>query len=90
MGSPRQETWLKNNFPQLRCRLALPVGGAFDVIAGRRRRAPALVQKSGMEWAWRMLQEPRRLGKRYLMEDLRFVPMVLDELRSRRKTSGRA
>lgn len=90
MGSPRQETWLKNNFSKLRCRLALPVGGAFEVIAGRRRRAPVLVQKSGMEWAWRMLQEPRRLGKRYLMEDLRFVPMVLDELRSRRKTSGRA
>jgi UDP-N-acetyl-D-mannosaminuronic acid transferase (WecB/TagA/CpsF family) len=42
-----------------------------------------------MEWAWRMLQEPRRLGKRYLAEDWRFIPMVLGELRSRRKQTGR-
>jgi N-acetylglucosaminyldiphosphoundecaprenol N-acetyl-beta-D-mannosaminyltransferase len=90
MGSPRQEIWLHNNFPRLHCRLAMPVGGTFEVLAGRRRRAPALVQKTGMEWAWRMLQEPRRLGKRYLVEDLRFVPMVFGELRSRRKSAGQA
>lgn len=85
MGSPRQEIWLRNNFSRLRCRLAMPVGGSFEVLAGRRRRAPVLLQKSGMEWAWRMLQEPRRLGRRYLAEDWRFIPMVLGELRSRRQ-----
>jgi len=88
MGSPRQEIWLKNNFPKLCCRLAMPVGGSFEVLAGRRRRAPDFLQKSGMEWAWRMLQEPRRLGKRYLVEDWRFVPMVFEELRFRRKNSS--
>jgi N-acetylglucosaminyldiphosphoundecaprenol N-acetyl-beta-D-mannosaminyltransferase len=88
MGSPRQETWLQNNFLKLSCRVALPVGGAFDVVAGHRRRAPLVVQKSGMEWAWRMLQEPRRLGRRYLVEDLRFVPLVFGELRARRKGPG--
>ena len=90
MGSPRQETWLQKNFPLLNCRLVLPVGGSFDVLAGRRRRAPVLVRKSGMEWAWRMLQEPRRLGRRYLIEDLRFLPMVLEEIRSRRGRAGQA
>src|ERR1051326_5935614 len=57
MGSPRQEVWLGNNFSKLHCRLAMPVGGSFEVLAGRRRRAPVVLQKSGMEWAWRMLQE---------------------------------
>jgi len=90
MGSPRQEIWLRDNFSKLDCRLAMPVGGSFEVLAGRRRRAPALLQKSGMEWAWRMLQEPRRLGKRYLVEDWRFVPMVFDELRARRKNAGQS
>lgn len=90
MGSPRQEIWLQNNFSRLPCRLALPVGGSFEVLAGRRRRAPALLQKSGMEWAWRMLQEPRRLGRRYLIEDLRFLPMALGEIRARRGRTGEA
>jgi N-acetylglucosaminyldiphosphoundecaprenol N-acetyl-beta-D-mannosaminyltransferase len=90
MGSPRQESWLQSNFSRLRCRVAVPVGGAFEVLAGRRRRAPALLQKSGMEWAWRMLQEPGRLGRRYLIEDLRFLPMALGEIRARRGRAGQA
>jgi N-acetylglucosaminyldiphosphoundecaprenol N-acetyl-beta-D-mannosaminyltransferase len=84
MGSPRQEQWLERNFARLRCRLALPVGGALEVIAGARRRAPLFVQKLGMEWAWRLAQEPRRLARRYLVEDLKFFALVLHELRQRR------
>jgi N-acetylglucosaminyldiphosphoundecaprenol N-acetyl-beta-D-mannosaminyltransferase len=84
MGSPLQETWLKRNFPRLLPRLVLPVGGAFEVLAGKRNRAPKAVQRAGMEWAWRMMQEPRRLWRRYLVEDLKFVPLVMNELRSRR------
>jgi N-acetylglucosaminyldiphosphoundecaprenol N-acetyl-beta-D-mannosaminyltransferase len=80
MGSPRQEIWLGRHFPQLTCRLALPVGGAFEVLAGRRSRAPVRLQKAGLEWAWRLAQEPRRLARRYLVDDLRFLPMVLREL----------
>jgi N-acetylglucosaminyldiphosphoundecaprenol N-acetyl-beta-D-mannosaminyltransferase len=84
MGSPRQEFWLQRNFGRLSCRLALPVGGAFEVIAGRKKRAPRLAQRSGMEWAWRLLQDPRRLGRRYLIDDLEFLALVFAELRSRR------
>jgi len=81
MGSPLQETWLQRNFSCLTCRLALPVGGAFEVLAGKRQRAPWPVQKAGLEWAWRMAQEPRRLWRRYLVDDLKFVPLVLRQLR---------
>jgi N-acetylglucosaminyldiphosphoundecaprenol N-acetyl-beta-D-mannosaminyltransferase len=88
MGSPRQEIWLQRNLGQLACRLALPVGGAFEVIAGRRQRAPRLLQRSGMEWMWRLLQEPRRLGRRYLVEDLKFLLLLAAELRSRRGKSA--
>lgn len=86
MGSPRQEMWLQRNFARLACRLALPVGGAFEVIAGRRRRAPRLLQRSGMEWAWRLLQEPRRLGPRYLLDDVQFLRLLAAELRARRES----
>jgi N-acetylglucosaminyldiphosphoundecaprenol N-acetyl-beta-D-mannosaminyltransferase len=84
MGSPRQEAWLKRNFSLLRCQLALPVGGAFDVVAGRLRRAPVVLQKLGLEWFWRMLHEPRRLWRRYLLDDTKLVAIFLRELRSRR------
>jgi N-acetylglucosaminyldiphosphoundecaprenol N-acetyl-beta-D-mannosaminyltransferase len=83
MGSPRQELWLQRNFARLRCRLALPVGGAFEVIAGRRKRAPLWMQRCGLEWGWRLLQEPRRLGRRYLIEDVKFLFLIAHELRSR-------
>ena len=85
MGSPRQEIWLQRNFGRLACRLALPIGGSFEVIAGRRKRAPRLLQRSGLEWAWRLLQEPGRLGRRYLLDDMKFLLLFWAELRSCRK-----
>ncbi len=59
------------------------VGGAFEMAAGRVRRAPVLVQRAGMEWAYRLVQEPRRLWRRYLVDDLPFLPGLM--LRSRRR-----
>ncbi len=55
----------------------LGVGGAFEMAAGRERRAPEAVQRMGMEWAFRMVQDPRRLARRYLAEDLPYLPGVL-------------
>ena len=72
MGSPRQELWLGRNWAELNCRIGLTVGGAFDVVAGKLSRAPLRMQKIGLEWVWRMLQEPRRLGRRYLIEGRSF------------------
>ncbi len=79
MGSPRQEAWIATHFDRLTCRVAMPVGGSFDVVSGKRPRAPAIVQKAGMEWAWRLCQEPLRLAPRYLLYDLWFFYLVLRE-----------
>lgn len=65
MGSPRQERFIAQHWEELGVNVAVGVGGTFEVIAGRLRRAPALVQRIGLEWAFRMMQEPGRLVMRY-------------------------
>ena len=56
------------------------VGGSFDVVAGKTKRAPATWQKLGLEWLYRVLQEPRRLWRRYLVTNVKFGGLVLREL----------
>ena len=53
------------------------VGGAFDVLAGRRKRAPVALQRVGLEWAWRWAQEPVRLAPRYGADGARFVGLLV-------------
>jgi N-acetylglucosaminyldiphosphoundecaprenol N-acetyl-beta-D-mannosaminyltransferase len=84
MGSPRQERWAIEHGAVLRPRIVLCVGGALEVLAGTRQRAPAWMQRSGLEWSYRLMQEPGRLWRRYLVEDAAFIPVVLAEWRSRR------
>lgn len=60
MDSPRQDAWIHRNLSALGAGLAMGVGGSFDVLSGRLRRAPAWMRRAGMEWAFRLLQEPRR------------------------------
>ena len=73
MGMPLQEEFIENHWDQLGVQLAIPVGGSFDVIAGTTRRAPVFLQRIGMEWSFRLAQEPRRLWKRYLVTNTQFV-----------------
>lgn len=73
MGVPRQEVFIEENWSELGVNLAIGVGGSFDVIAGLRRRAPYWVQEVGLEWLYRLVQEPRRLWKRYLVTNSQFV-----------------
>ena len=73
MGVPLQEEFIENHWDQLGVQLAIPVGGSFDVIAGTARRAPVFLQRIGMEWSFRLAQEPRRLWKRYLVTNTQFV-----------------
>lgn len=82
MGSPRQEQWIADHRDQL-TGLVLPVGGSFEVMAGEKKRAPDFIQRLGLEWTWRLGQDPRRLWKRYLLEDLAIVKLFLRELRTR-------
>lgn len=80
MGVPRQETFIEEQWDRLGVGMAIGVGGSFDVLAGLRARAPAWVQKLGMEWFYRMIQEPRRLLMRYLVTNSQFVWAVIDGL----------
>jgi N-acetylglucosaminyldiphosphoundecaprenol N-acetyl-beta-D-mannosaminyltransferase len=84
MSSPRKEFFLGESGSSLGVPFAMGVGGSVDVIAGLTRRAPRLLQRAGLEWAYRLAQEPRRLARRYVTTNARFFWMVLRALVTRR------
>jgi N-acetylglucosaminyldiphosphoundecaprenol N-acetyl-beta-D-mannosaminyltransferase len=73
LGCPRQEKWIFINQKVIGAKIGIGVGAVFDFYSGIKKRAPLLIQKCGMEWFWRMLHEPVRLGRRYLFKDLPFL-----------------
>lgn len=77
MGSPKQERFLAEHHAALGVPFVMAVGGAFDVLAGLRRRAPRWMRRSGLEWFARLVQEPRRLGPRYAVTNLLFAGLLL-------------
>jgi N-acetylglucosaminyldiphosphoundecaprenol N-acetyl-beta-D-mannosaminyltransferase len=79
MGSPAQEKWIAANLQQTGAHLALGVGGSFDHLAGFVRRAPRWMQRAGLEWLHRLLLEPHRLWRRYLVGNTRFIWLVLKQ-----------
>jgi N-acetylglucosaminyldiphosphoundecaprenol N-acetyl-beta-D-mannosaminyltransferase len=85
ISSPLKEYFLGEHGADLGVRFAMGVGGAIDVVAGVTRRAPNLLQRLGLEWLFRLLQEPGRLGPRYLVTNTRFAAMLARELLSRSK-----
>jgi len=72
IGCPKQEIWMAEHKEQLHC-VMLGVGAAFDFIAGNKKHAPRWVQRIGLEWLFRLLSEPKRLWKRYLKQNPRFI-----------------
>jgi N-acetylglucosaminyldiphosphoundecaprenol N-acetyl-beta-D-mannosaminyltransferase len=81
MGVPRQELFLKRFWSDLgEIGFAIGVGGSFEVLSGKKKRAPELVQRAGMEWFFRLAQEPRRLWKRYLVGNSHFLYLLAREL----------
>jgi len=82
--SPRKEFWLSEHLEALGVPFVMGVGGSFDVVAGKVSRAPRLLQRLGLEWTWRVVQEPRRMWKRYLVGNTAFVRMMLRERRGLR------
>jgi N-acetylglucosaminyldiphosphoundecaprenol N-acetyl-beta-D-mannosaminyltransferase len=84
MSSPAKERFLGAHGADLGVPLVMGVGGAIDVIAGVARRAPAPWQRAGVEWLYRLLQEPLRLGPRYLRTNGRFMALVAREWWQRR------
>lgn len=85
MPTPAKERLLARWGDALGVSFAMGVGGAVDVAAGLRRRAPVWVQRAGLEWFFRMIQEPRRLGPRYLTTNLRFALLLVGGLLRRRR-----
>jgi N-acetylglucosaminyldiphosphoundecaprenol N-acetyl-beta-D-mannosaminyltransferase len=73
LGAPRQERWVQANLAACKANVGIGIGSAFDIICGDTPRAPDWMKDRGLEWLYRMLQEPRRLGKRYLIEDSPFL-----------------
>lgn len=76
-GCPKQETWLANQKHRLPPAVYLGIGAAFAFHAGKVKMAPPFLQKIGMEWAYRLAMEPRRLGSRYLVNNVRFIKSLV-------------
>jgi len=85
ISSPKKEQFLGRYQAQMRVPFAMGVGGTFDVAAGIVRRAPVWMQRAGLEWFFRFLQEPRRMFRRYFVEDMAFFGLLWKELRRGRR-----
>jgi N-acetylglucosaminyldiphosphoundecaprenol N-acetyl-beta-D-mannosaminyltransferase len=89
-GCPKQEKWIAMHCHLLGVPVLIGVGATLDFIAGRMKRAPVLMQRTGTEWIYRMAQEPRRLVRRYTGDLVHFVPSIALQcwrLRARRRPS---
>lgn len=75
LGAPRQDEWIYAHIEELGVPLCAGIGGVFNFLAGTIKRAPDWMQRFGLEWAYRLLQEPQRLWKRYIIDDM---PIVLE------------
>ena len=84
LGAPKQEKWIAANKHKLRVPVSIGVGGSFEMACGVVRRAPRWMQRLGMEWSYRLMQEPTRLWRRYLLRDLPlFLSLLFDAAVSR-------
>jgi N-acetylglucosaminyldiphosphoundecaprenol N-acetyl-beta-D-mannosaminyltransferase len=80
LGTPKQERWMREHRDSLRVPVMVGVGAAFDFLTARKKQAPLWMQEHGLEWLFRLLQEPRRLWKRYLVGGSEFVFLAALEL----------
>ena len=83
MGCPKQEKWLDHHQQDLDVRMRIGVGGLFDFYSGRIQRAPIWMRELGLEWVWRLLQEPSRLWRRYVIGNPLFLYRNWKEIREK-------
>jgi N-acetylglucosaminyldiphosphoundecaprenol N-acetyl-beta-D-mannosaminyltransferase len=76
LGSPKQEAWLEKHLPATACPVGIGVGGSFDVIAGTKQRAPRLMQRIGLEWFFRLVQEPSRWRRQLALPQFALAAMI--------------
>jgi len=85
LGAPKQELLIAAIAERLKPAVLLGIGASLDFIAGTVKRAPALMRKTGFEWLYRLVQEPGRLWRRYLINDPKFFLILLKTMRSSRQ-----
>lgn len=83
LGAPKQELWMARHKDVLAPAVLLGLGGTFDFIAGEVKRAPTWMSDAGLEWLYRLAQEPRRMANRYLVRDRAFAGIALRALLGR-------
>jgi N-acetylglucosaminyldiphosphoundecaprenol N-acetyl-beta-D-mannosaminyltransferase len=85
LGAPKQELWVHANRSEIRARVALCIGATIDFLAGEKSRAPFWMQRVGLEWFHRMVQEPKRLVPRYAKNAVEFPRLVFREWRNQHR-----
>jgi N-acetylglucosaminyldiphosphoundecaprenol N-acetyl-beta-D-mannosaminyltransferase len=88
LETPAKELFLARHRGRMRLPFVMGVGGSFDVLAGDKHRAPRWMRSAGLEWAYRLAQDPRRMARRYLVGNTQFVLLVLRELPRARLGGG--
>lgn len=85
LGAPKQELWMHENYKKLNKGIMIGIGAGFDYLAGNTKHAPVWMKNIALEWVFRLIQEPRRLWKRYLVTNTLFLWYVFLELTRLRK-----
>lgn len=75
-GCPKQEKWIYENYLKYEAKLSVCAGATVDFLAGNVKRAPKWISNIGFEWFYRFLQEPKRLFRRYFVDDVRILKLV--------------
>lgn len=89
MPSPQKEQFLARHKDVLQVPFVMGVGGSFDIVAGVTRRAPRWMQRTGLEWAFRLKEEPRRMARRYILGNSKFIALVAKERRIYKRRTTR-
>ena len=85
LGAPKQELWMAKNFKKLNRGIFIGIGAGFDYLAGNLKHAPLWMKNSSLEWLYRLIQDPKRLWKRYLLTNSLFILFVILELTKLKK-----
>lgn len=76
-GCPKQEKWIYENYQKYEAKVSICAGATVDFIAGNIKRAPIWMSNSGLEWFYRFLQEPKRMFKRYFIDDIKIISLIM-------------
>ena len=77
LGAPKQEKFLYKYISQLNVPVSLAIGASIDFEAGNVKRAPLWMQKVGLEWFYRLIKEPKRMFKRYIIDDIKILKLII-------------